>query len=501
MNERILLSLLMIVKDEAENLGKCLSSVQNVADQIVVVDTGSRDNSQNIAEEYGAEVYSYPWENDFSAARNFALSKCSGNFILYLDADEALSSKSQANLRDILKNNPDKGLKCLIKNISSNSLAETYGTYCRVFPAGKNIQFEGRVHEQIENSLIRNNIEIIDSDIEILHYGYCASPEIILSKAGRNLELLLEEFRVSPSPYTAYQLGLTYSILGNNNKAKEFFTLAVDEESLPNDYKYFCYEFLTNYHLQKRNNTDAKAFLDKMIETDDKRASAHLLASKIYFSENNFERALMFAVSSYELNIAAKNEKRGLVGVILPDEEIVLNGLHIAINSNSQKYFSHFLNLYDNLGFSTFTDIFRKLHFQERLTGEDIAQLINSADEYKINIILLLLKNYHYQEITLSAMEFLAQRFEDNSFFVTNYSELLFQNGKKTEAIELLETKFTQFENNPAPAFYLISYYIDQSEFNKLDTPLQFLETHFPGDRNVLDGLQQINQKIRIILN
>ncbi len=85
------LSLCMIVKNEEKHLARCLSSVKDVADEIVIVDTGSTDKTIEIAESFSAKIFHFDWVNDFSAARNFALSKCTGDWILYLDADEELN--------------------------------------------------------------------------------------------------------------------------------------------------------------------------------------------------------------------------------------------------------------------------------------------------------------------------------------------------------------------------------------------------------------------------
>ncbi len=85
-----LISLCMIVKNEEKNLPRCLESVRGLVDEIVVLDTGSEDNTVSVAESFGAKVYHMPWPGSFSAARNESLKKAGGNWILYLDADEAL---------------------------------------------------------------------------------------------------------------------------------------------------------------------------------------------------------------------------------------------------------------------------------------------------------------------------------------------------------------------------------------------------------------------------
>ena len=108
----------MMVKNEEDLLPKCLESVQDHVDEIVVVDTGSTDRTVEIATSYGARVYSHPWEGDFSKHRNQSIDYANQEWILILDADEAVDKESVCHLRKILKEkNADRTLpncpKCL----------------------------------------------------------------------------------------------------------------------------------------------------------------------------------------------------------------------------------------------------------------------------------------------------------------------------------------------------------------------------------------------------
>src|ERR1043165_7712525 len=85
------LSLALIVKNEARCLARCLESVRGILDEIVVVDTGSTDDTASIAKRYGAKISNFAWKDDFSIARNFALEQATGDWILVLDADENAS--------------------------------------------------------------------------------------------------------------------------------------------------------------------------------------------------------------------------------------------------------------------------------------------------------------------------------------------------------------------------------------------------------------------------
>lgn len=93
------ISLCMIVRDEAEVLGRCLDSLENVIEEIIIVDTGSKDDTINIATSFEAKVYSYEWEEDFSKARNFSFSKANMDYILWLDADDVLLPKALEKLK------------------------------------------------------------------------------------------------------------------------------------------------------------------------------------------------------------------------------------------------------------------------------------------------------------------------------------------------------------------------------------------------------------------
>jgi glycosyltransferase involved in cell wall biosynthesis len=90
----------MIVKDEESCISRCLNSVKDLADEMIIVDTGSTDKTVKVCESYHAQVFSCPWDNDFASARNFGLEKVTGDWILWLDADEEVSRKNRELLND-----------------------------------------------------------------------------------------------------------------------------------------------------------------------------------------------------------------------------------------------------------------------------------------------------------------------------------------------------------------------------------------------------------------
>ena len=100
--KRVKLSLCMIVRDNQETLRKCLDSVKSLVDEIIIVDTGSTDDTKIIALEYTGKVYDFHWKDNFSEAKNHALSKAGYGWVLFLDADESISEKDHDIIRRLI---------------------------------------------------------------------------------------------------------------------------------------------------------------------------------------------------------------------------------------------------------------------------------------------------------------------------------------------------------------------------------------------------------------
>ena len=131
------ISLCMIVKDEESSLGRCLESIKDEVDDIIIVDTGSEDRTVDIARRYTAKIYHHPWENSFSRARNQALKYAQGDWVFQLDADEELSDKSKGLLRECVKNQEadafNIGILCLLNKGKSSSFHRSgYSTRCSI---------------------------------------------------------------------------------------------------------------------------------------------------------------------------------------------------------------------------------------------------------------------------------------------------------------------------------------------------------------------------------
>ncbi|MCP1137189.1 glycosyltransferase [Paenibacillus polysaccharolyticus] len=224
------ISLCMIVKDEEEMLPRCLESVRGVVDEIIVVDTGSSDLSVAIAREYGASVVEFAWCDDFAAARNAGLERASGDWILFLDADEALEATAREQIRSWTEVSGCDGLFLNIHNYTgSGQQGATVNPVLRLFRSHPEHRFKGRIHEQIAAAICERNPEAAFhiTDMVIHHYGYQTVVVERKDKVNRNVRLLQQAVEEEPDqPFHHYNLGVEYLRVGEAEKALESFVKA-----------------------------------------------------------------------------------------------------------------------------------------------------------------------------------------------------------------------------------------------------------------------------------
>lgn len=187
------LSLALIVRNEAELLGPCLESARPWVDEIVAVDTGSTDGTQELLRAAGARVFDFPWVDDFSAARNAALDHCTGDWVLILDADEELDAASGPLLRRLaeggaapafrltLRNYLDTGLQTALGNAPQandgrHARAAGFSHFVdfqglRFFRREPWVRFQGRIHELVDEAFLERGLPILPSEGLIHHFG------------------------------------------------------------------------------------------------------------------------------------------------------------------------------------------------------------------------------------------------------------------------------------------------------------------------------------------
>ncbi|MBP2630533.1 MAG: methyltransferase protein [Firmicutes bacterium] len=191
------ISACIIAKNEESNIVKCLNSMKPIVDEIIVVDTGSTDQTAAAARSCGAVVYSSEWQNDFAAAKNFAINKAKGDWIIFLDADEYVSEESIPQIKDCLlkiKKQAIDAIMCQLVNIdidNDNRVKDTFSAI-RIFRNAPEIGYINAIHEELVNK--KNNklrLAVLTDEIKIYHTGYSSS--IVEGKLKRNLEIILAD--------------------------------------------------------------------------------------------------------------------------------------------------------------------------------------------------------------------------------------------------------------------------------------------------------------------
>jgi glycosyltransferase involved in cell wall biosynthesis len=227
------ITLCMIVRDEETLLGDCLASVRGAVDDMVVVDTGSKDASKKVARDAGARVYDFTWCDDFAAARNEALRRASGEFVLYLDADERLGPGSAARLRAAIKKAKfDCGMlrlhdatkldAALEDVVAGRERQAEVQLVPRLLRNTDRLAFVDAIHENVMPWLRRRGMRIEGIDADIVHLG--ATQHVIDSKGKieRNIRLLRARLERDPRDVEAYgYLAHDYVRSGSLAQARE----------------------------------------------------------------------------------------------------------------------------------------------------------------------------------------------------------------------------------------------------------------------------------------
>jgi tetratricopeptide (TPR) repeat protein len=211
------LSAALIVRDESRFIEGCLESLVGRVDEIVLVDTGSRDDTVEKARRFPVALYHFAWCDDFAAARNFALEKATQDWILYIDADERFQVPTPAMLRDVLADDRKVGWRLRFRpRLDWTPYAEL-----RLFRNDPRIRFRGaiheRMHEGIEAVMRADGLEIGDCDIALQHVGYEDDQS---RKNPRNIPLLRDRLQRDPDHlYSLWHLGQCLHLAGDDDGA------------------------------------------------------------------------------------------------------------------------------------------------------------------------------------------------------------------------------------------------------------------------------------------
>lgn len=224
------LTVAMIVRDAADLLRDSLESIQSIADEIVVADTGSADTTVDVAQSLGAKVVECEWQDDFAVARNFCLSHVGGDWVLWLDAGDRLSAADAARLRQQIDTTPAVASAYLmfVEIPANGTNAAERIAQVRLAPRHPSIRFDGRVRETMLDSLSSAQIGIEPLEVCIRRNSREHAPSVKTAKATRNIRLAEAQIRdAALRPELLNCLGDAFQTLDDHDRAIQLFRHAL----------------------------------------------------------------------------------------------------------------------------------------------------------------------------------------------------------------------------------------------------------------------------------
>jgi len=402
------LSVCLIVRDEERLIAGCLESIQAIADQIVVVDTGSVDGTERIARQFDAEVYSSLWKNDFSAARNVSLSYATGDWILWLDADERLMPESLPKLAALCR----RGLEPVLYNVNIKNLQKDGHNYAlsrshRLFNNRPGIRFTGQIHEQISPSAFKIGAVEKESGIWIYHTGYSFTGEQAEKKEHRNRQIL-ENYviREPENAFAHFTLAQHYDLNGELDNALRHYKRVEELRQFGPGLSAALYNAMGDTYFRLNDFRSAQRCVNQSIEKWPLQVGAYYLMYKIAVAEKD-NPAVIHWLERLETNL----QKIETAPEYLPSDLIlergeVLNTLgvyYLKTNQASQavdafKKAASFPATHQK-ALNNLIDWFLKTG-QYTSAGEHLTQLLKTAGESpdllkKLAFILLKQEKYH----------------------------------------------------------------------------------------------------------
>jgi tetratricopeptide (TPR) repeat protein len=321
------LSLCLIARNEESNLTSCLESTYELADEILVVDTGSTDRTIEVARSFGAKVVEIPWEDDFSVPRNRALTEATGDWVFMQDADERLAAESRPILRALIAGTSADAINVRIKNIPGvEALFEARSHWTvRLFRRVTGIRFEGRVHEQIVPSIRRAGGTVLPRSGIVIHHFGCAEPgPKRQERQERDLRLLLMEVAERPKDALArYHLGVTCQSMNRIREAADQLQQALDlsvgqQAALSLDLQSKAHTRLAQLYLAQNELETAIKHCERAVGCGSDDPLTFFLAAVVHMHTCNFGTAA--TVLEHGLEVAGADDELTLESGVRSDQ-------------------------------------------------------------------------------------------------------------------------------------------------------------------------------------
>ena len=297
----------MITKNEEKFLEQCLSSIKGIADEIIIVDTGSTDKTKEIAKKFNAKIFDFKWIDDFSAARNESIKHATKDWILVLDADEVIEEKGLSKIRDAIEN-AEKDIagfqleqrsyinnffEGAVKNDSDFELVKQYAFYIphylvRLFKNNLVLKFRHMVHELMEDSIIEKNLKYKKLSVVLHHFGSLKDINLISDKTEQYIKIILRQLEENPeSSRYSYQAARMHIGRNDFSNALKYFKKTA---KLNPNYK-LVFSEIAKIYLQMNDNNRAIEYFKKSIKYNPDNPSPANNIAVVYMSMGKFRQA------------------------------------------------------------------------------------------------------------------------------------------------------------------------------------------------------------------
>ncbi len=301
---KIPISACIIAKNEEKYLEGCLKRLKPYGFEIIVTDTGSDDNTKEIAAKYADKVLDFEWIDDFSAARNFCAEHASNNWIFSIDCDEYINNADVSKIRILTQKFP-RGLGVVvIENIALENGQRRYASDRVIrFYNRNHFHFCNRVHEQI----MAKNPSMVKIDrfmlpMELIHHGYDIGAEEMKKKQQRNIKLLLKSLESNPDdPYLYFQMAQSNYVMQNYEEALEYYKKALSFEPDTNyEYVELLIMSMANAYIQLGRFKEELELLESY--ADKFKSAKFMFIHAVAFLDNgDFLKALLLFLKTVTL--------------------------------------------------------------------------------------------------------------------------------------------------------------------------------------------------------
>jgi len=298
--DKFTLSVCMIVRNEEKNITDCLESIKGVADEFVIVDTGSTDKTKEVVSKYTSNIFDFKWVDDFSAARNFSLSKATGDFILSLDADDIVE-------------NPEEILPLLKESFDAHDFNILYGNdnfrQARLFRNFRNIRFAGRVHEYpvLDGLFFKFSTDMPTPQRVVSHQKetrvnvrHKTEKHCTEDRSERNYRILKKELEGDPdNSRTLFYLGNALKEKGRHDEAIETYRKYLSVSTWK-DEKWMAQKYIGCIFQWQGKYKEAIEELRKAIEIDDRWAESYYYIGETYFLMKEYATCIGWMLKAAE---------------------------------------------------------------------------------------------------------------------------------------------------------------------------------------------------------